>query len=576
MEPFFWQPLKRLLLLSIGSTIILVLGLAWPDSAHGQTSGTPQPVWVEAIKTANVRSGPSLEYPQIGVITAGTKYQLVGRSARARWYLIKLPHMLGWVYVDLVIVTGDLKNVPYDETVITYLPPTDTPNPEPAAAEPTNTAELPTPVATLTLPPLTGIVAEAANSSIVRYGPGSDFPRVGRIVKGQAYPVLRRHALFPWLEIAYPAGPAGRGWVYRDAVTITGDLNSVPVTSDRSFGYPTLTATPLMVVTNIPAWTLTPVAGPNEVLQKLGDDIYAYLLAQHFEPGTERQGAVFIMNLRTGHMFSVNPNVAFSATSLMKIPVLVSLYRKFGERPPTDVQARAIASMMVCSQNESANASLRFLGDGDINRGIAYVMETLRSVGLTHTILGRPFADVPPPPAPPGTAVQSDFDQQSTQPDPLNQSTPADLGWLLAGIYQCAVDNSGPLVSAYPAALTAPACRQMVSVMRANKIDIMIEAGVPDGIVVAHKQGWGEDTHGDAGLVITPGGDYILVVMLHAETHLGFDSSAPTIAEISRLTYNVFNASRALDAIHPQPIPECSISPDLVGSLQLGDAPPIH
>ncbi len=570
--------LKRFLLLVIMIFVVLVAGLAWPESVRSQDTPTAQPVWVEAIKTANVRAGPGLDYAQIAAISAGTKYRMVGRSARARWYLIALPRTLGWVYADLVTVTGDVNGVPYDDTIVTIIVPSDTPNLPQATDTPVVEADTATPYLTPTLPGPTGVTAEAISSTIVRYGPGSDFPRVGRILKGQGYTVLRRHARFLWVEIAYPGGPAGRGWVSQQTVSISGDLNGVSVTGDRAFGYPTLTSTPAMVVTSVPAWTITPVAGPNEVLETLSNDLYAYLLSQHFEPGTERQGAVFVMNLRTGHMFAINPNVAFSASSLMKIPVMVSVYRKLAGTPPSETQAKTIAVMMVCSQNEASNASLRFLGDGDLSKGIDYVMETIRSLGLLHTILARPFADVPPTPVPSarGGPVQAGIDQQSAQPDPLNQTIPADIGWLLSGIYQCAVGSGGPLMSAYPEALSMAACRQMVNVMRADKISIMIEAGVPDGIPVAHKHGWSEDTHSDAGVVSTPGGDYVLVVMLHAEKHLGFEVSGPAIAEISRLTYNVFNPSRALDTIHPKPIPECSISPDLISLLKSGDAPPIQ
>src|SRR4051812_43910221 len=105
METIASPRLRRLLLFLV---VILVGALAWPGSARSQDASTPQPVWVEAIQAANVRAGPGLEYPQIAAISAGTKYRMVGRHSRARWYLIALPRTLGWVYVDLVSVTGDI------------------------------------------------------------------------------------------------------------------------------------------------------------------------------------------------------------------------------------------------------------------------------------------------------------------------------------------------------------------------------------------------------------------------------------------------------------------------------------
>lgn len=105
----------------------------------------------------------------------------------------------------------------------------------------------------------------------------------------------------------------------------------------------------------------------------------------------------------------------------------------------------------------------------------------------------------------------------------------------------------------------------------------MIEAGVPADIPVAHKHGWINDTHGDAAYVSTPGGDYILVVMLHNKTWLNYENSFPVIAEISRMTYNAYNPARLLDKTHTQPVPDCSgVPPEALAVLQASNLPPIR
>jgi uncharacterized protein YraI len=185
MQRIFCRSLKRLVLILVVS-LILFVALGWPNSAYSQDTPTAQPVWVEAIKTANLRAGPGLEFAQIGTISAGTKYRMVGRSARARWYLIALQRSLGWVYMDLVTVIGDINTVSYDETIITIILPTDTPNSPTETDTPVVEAHSATAYVTPTLPGPTDVSAEAINASIVRFGPGSDFARVGRIFKGQA------------------------------------------------------------------------------------------------------------------------------------------------------------------------------------------------------------------------------------------------------------------------------------------------------------------------------------------------------------------------------------------------------
>jgi hypothetical protein len=66
---------------------------------------------------------------------------------------------------------------------------------------------------------------------------------------------------------------------------------------------------------------------------------------------------------------------------------------------------------------------------------------------------------------------------------------------------------------------------------------------------VAHKHGWINDTHGDAALVLSPGGAYIFVMMLHNPVWLNFSDSEPLITESSRLVYNYFNPDAPMPAV---------------------------
>jgi hypothetical protein len=140
-------------------------------------------------------------------------------------------------------------------------------------------------------------------------------------------------------------------------------------------------------------------------------------------------------------------------------------------------------------------------------------------------------------------APTTQADQISATPDYSNQLTVDEMGWLLNGIYQCAFNNGGPLMSAAPNAFDQRECRQMLDVMSSNNLGqpLLMSAGVPENTRVAHKHGWVPDTHGDAGIVFSPGGDYALVVALHNPTWLDFGESFPLITEISRRIYNYFN-----------------------------------
>jgi hypothetical protein len=108
--------------------------------------------------------------------------------------------------------------------------------------------------------------------------------------------------------------------------------------------------------------------------------------------------------------------------------------------------------------------------------------------------------------------------------------------------------------------------------MSNNTVDALLKAGVPVGIRVAHKHGWINDTHGNAAVIFTPGGDYVLVMMLYQPTWLDFSESLPLIAEVSREVYNYYNPNEPLAQVRQGYIPtvdECNYTFDdpLVGEI---------
>lgn len=572
--------------LSLALTALLAALLSL-SAAAGQN--LPQ---AEAIQRANLRAGPGIDYPIVGEITSGTRYPIIGQSARFPWLLLQLPDRQGWVFKDLVVVTGSLAVVPYTEQVLS-LSPTAPPDPTPLSITPftggppimgTAPAQATEPAPEAPTPTLSAAVyIEAIDFANVRFGPGVDFPRVGEIRRGERYAVLRRHATFPWLEIVYPNYITGRGWVFRDTVTLFGDLSSVPLTDERSFGAPILTPTPQIVVTAEPFWSATPRSNSNLALSALAETIYSLLLSRNFAPFSNKQASVFLMDLQTGESLNINPNIAYSGVSLTKVPLLVAFFRKTSSAP-TPQQARLLAEMIICSENLSSNALLRIIGEGDEYRGALYVTETMQRFGLKNTFLANSFftgaAVIGPTPTPqPFVPVPIPADQSYTNPDPSNQTTAEDLGWLLANLYYCARDGSGALIAAFPQELSVAECRRMIRVLRANRINGLLEVGLPPDALFARKHGWAAETHGDMAIIFTPGGDFVLTVLMYNRRWLEFEESSALMAEMARLSYNVFNPEQPVATTRQTSIPLCSfdainaLDPTLISDLQLPDLP---
>jgi beta-lactamase class A len=87
--------------------------------------------------------------------------------------------------------------------------------------------------------------------------------------------------------------------------------------------------------------------------------------------------------------------------------------------------------------------------------------------------------------------------------------------------------------------------------MSNNRINAMYESGTPLGTRIAHKHGWIDDTHGDAGVVFTPGGDFVMVTIVHNPQWMDYGESFPLIAELARATYNYYNPDAPVAEIRP-------------------------
>ncbi|MCB9453420.1 MAG: serine hydrolase [Anaerolineaceae bacterium] len=558
--------------------MLLALALALP--AQGQESG----VTAEAVGQANLRESTDVNSALVGQIVAGTRYPVIGRSQFYPWVLLGDPASgaaTGWVYVDLVNVYGDINQVPFSTLIIGSAPTppattavTNTP-PANIPASPTITLEMTlngVSLPTATPTPGSGVMGVVTGEINIRFGPGVEYPRIGVGKTGDRFEVIARHSQLPWLEIRYPEAPNGAGWVANDLLDIEGDVFSLPIISQTIFNLPTLTPTQPVIQSGV---RLDGTPAPlNPAFEALGGQIWQMMLDGGFDPATSRLGALFLLDLQTGEALNFGDNLAFSGMSINKIAILATLYGRLNS-PPDIGTAITIADTMICSENTRTNEMLSIIGGGDPYQGAQDVTDFMQKLGLTNSFIVTPFLidpnNVPTPPfviVPPVTQA----DKSVTEPDAWNQMTVSDIGWLLGEIYQCAFHENGLLIETFPGAYTPQECRQMLNIMTHNHIGALIESGVPTGTAVAHKHGWIPDTHGDAGLVFTPGGDYVLVAVLHNPTWLDFSESFPLIGEISRTVYNYYNPTAPLAAVHQEAVPAtCDLFGDpLVDDIAAG------
>ncbi|QPC81520.1 serine hydrolase [Phototrophicus methaneseepsis] len=555
----------RLLLAAVPLFVIAVC----LQTAQAQITG----VTATANNIVNIRAGTGVDFDLVGEMEEGTAYPVLARSEFYPWLLIGDPvtmQPIGWIYEEIVAVSGTTNNLPLSDDIIdpSNTAPTQAPAVTPTVATaPTQSAAtqstvvtvdasgspVPTLTATATVPQPTatfayniaGIVQGEIN---VRYGPGVQYPRVGVAQAGERFEITGYHTQQPWVQIRYPDSPTGFAWIAIDLLEIQGDIYQTDAISDISLRLPTLTPTPSVISSGNDGSDISPE------FAALGEQLAQIMLSGGFDLATSRFGALFLMDLQTGEAITLGSDYAFSGTSITKVAILARLYETLTE-PPGVQLATDIANTMICSENAATNRLLSTIGEGDEWRGAAAVTEMYQQLGLTNSFIVAPYTldpNNPPLPSGPLDIPDTTADSIKSNADYSNQLTVDDMGHLLADVYQCAYDDQ-PMLDG---AIEPRECRQMLHVMSNNTVDALLRAGVPEEIRVAHKHGWIPDTHGNAAVFFTPGGDYVMVMMLHQPDWLNYDESLPVLAEASRTVYNYFNPDEPMDAIREGYIPD--------------------
>lgn len=264
--------------------------------------------------------------------------------------------------------------------------------------------------------------------------------------------------------------------------------------------------------------------------------------------GVNTVASVYVQDLQRGEEISILGDVAFSAASTIKVPIMVEYFRSL-TAPPADGEAWLLANSLLCSNNSSSNLIMDIVGGGDIFRGLRRVSDTIQALGISNTYITAPFylgvegqqlGSIQAP----ATAPNPAFD---TEADPFNQTTAEDMGALFSLIYDCAHYNSG-LALALPGLVTQRECRQMLELASANDLLRLLQGGIPSGVRISHKNGWIADSVGDAGVVYSPNGrHYVISVFLWERSEFqDYQKLWSLVEEISRAAWNYFNPQAPL------------------------------
>lgn len=199
----------------------------FPTETPAPPTAAPTIVPVEGITTTQiyVRSGPSSQSESLGLLPPSSKVQIIGKAAGEQWYQILYEggnDGKGWVAAQFVQVAAGAE-IPL------------------IGAESGSGSGV------------SGVVMQKLN---VRSGPGTSFNALGVLNPQDVVTLLGKNANGTWLQIEYPGGPEGKGWVTAAYIQIKGN-GDLPIVAES--GEVVGTGTP----TTIPATpTATLVAAP--------------------------------------------------------------------------------------------------------------------------------------------------------------------------------------------------------------------------------------------------------------------------------------------------------------------------
>lgn len=187
---------------------------------------TAAPVEGTSSTQINVRSEPSTSASVLGMIPANTNVQIVGKDPGGNWWQILYEAGVegkGWVTAQYVTAVNP------DAVPVIGADPAD---------------------------PGDGNVAIVQQQINVRSGPGTSFNSLGTLNADDVVNLTGKDSNGAWLQIAFAAGPEGKGWVNAAFVRAQG-VENLPIVTEAGqvvgTGTPTtIPAAPTPTV--IPAW----------------------------------------------------------------------------------------------------------------------------------------------------------------------------------------------------------------------------------------------------------------------------------------------------------------------------------
>ncbi len=265
-------------------------------------------------------------------------------------------------------------------------------------------------------------------------------------------------------------------------------------------------------------------AADAETAESTHEDASLAAAVDELVDGFPAMSAVYVENLQTGAGAAWNATARFPAASTVKLAIAIETLRILSDRPEEGTELDVLLrDMLVDSDNEAANELLRWIGSTD-EGGAEQVNRTLGALDLEDSHLYGAFLIASTgPPIPLETESEPEFVGKYTS------------AWDLAQLFRfvhLAAQGEGPLLD-LEGTFEASDARAILWFLAHSSDHGKIDRLLGKRAIVAHKAGWLSDARHDAGLVYTPRGAFIAVVMTYTGGGAG-ESSDLLAARVAR------------------------------------------
>lgn len=238
--------------------------------------------------------------------------------------------------------------------------------------------------------------------------------------------------------------------------------------------------------------------------------------------GTTGTYGVVIKHLSTGESYSLNPHQSFSTGSLYKLWVMAAIYQRLqsGSLPENTTLSKNVADLnaefsIASDEAELTTGTVTMSLDDALYQTIALsgnysaflLTDYIKSSGINSFLQDYGFSE-------------SKVGTNTSQP----VTTAADTAKFFESLYTGRLANSQYTQS-------------MLNLLKKQQLNEKLPKNLPDGVVIAHKTGELDNYTHDAGIVFTPHGNYIIVVLTQSDAP---SLAQGRIADISQAVYKYF------------------------------------